>query len=140
MVPAAQLVLDVENAPGVLAQVAGILATAGVEIAGVWVFPCPRGGPFFRPADEDAWALAAAAERLAGAGINLICAYASADRIRQIAVILDEADVPRAAAALQGSAEDAARDRGGRRLLRVARPGEGEAGVGAVGGRRCDSV
>jgi hypothetical protein len=58
MAAAAQLVLDVENAPGALARVAGLLRAAGVEIAGVWAFPCPRGGPFFWPPDEGARGLA----------------------------------------------------------------------------------
>jgi hypothetical protein len=122
---AAQLVLDVENAPGALTRVASILRAAGVDIDGVWAFPCPRGGPFFRPADDGARALAEAAERLADEGINIICAYESAGGVRQLAVILHAADVARAAAALMRSADDG--PRGERRDLPFARPDAGEA-------------
>ncbi|MFB3817952.1 MAG: hypothetical protein ACE147_09845 [Candidatus Methylomirabilales bacterium] len=126
MAAPAQLVLDVENAPGALAHVASVLRAAGVEIAGLWVFPGPRAGPFFRPAEEDARELARAAERLAEAGINLICAYPAAGGVRQIAVILKAADVPGAMAALQGG-----RDGAYRRGVRLARQDGSDAGASA---------
>lgn len=97
---ATQLLLEIEEVPGAITRLAALLGQAGVEIAGVWAIPSVRSGAA-APVDEGAAALAAAASRLADAGINTICAYATADGTRQVAVILNALDAPKAAAALQ---------------------------------------
>jgi hypothetical protein len=122
-----QLVLDLENKPGALARVARVLAHAGVNIDGLCA-PEATGRAKVRllvsnlehaeaalkaagmahtrePAialvmDNRPGALAEATEKLAGAGVNIVCAYATAEGSRQVAVILSVSDMPKAARSL----------------------------------------
>ncbi|MFB3817424.1 MAG: ACT domain-containing protein [Candidatus Methylomirabilales bacterium] len=122
-----QLVLDLENQPGTLARVARALGQKGVNIEGLCA-PQTAGRGKIRllvsnleqgesalkaagivTAREEAialamenrpGALAEAAERLAEAGVNIECAYATAEGTRQVAVILTVSDRAEADAAL----------------------------------------
>lgn len=124
-----QLVLNLQSKPGVLANLAGILGKAGVNIEGVCAVETAGRGKIrllvsdparaeaalkaakIRCGREDAisvtlenrpGALAEVAEKLARAKVNIKCAYASATGGGQAGVVLTVSNVPKALAALGG--------------------------------------
>jgi len=119
--------LELENQPGALARVARVLTTAAVNIEGLCApdavgratvrvlvsnleqaerafeaagIRCARETAIALAMENRPGALVEAAEKLAEAGINITCAYATAEGVRQVAVILSVSDVPTALAAL----------------------------------------
>ncbi len=125
-----QLVLNLESKPGVLGHVCGVLGGAGINIDALWTSDTATGkgrirvlaadrekaesalkAAKFRYAREEAislslenqpGALAAAAQKLARAKVNIKCAAATSPGMGQATVILVVSNVPKALAALQG--------------------------------------
>lgn len=90
-----QLILELGDSPNALTQLTDRLHHAGVEIGAVGVVPST-----WQAGDDDAASLAEAASRWAEGGINTVCAYATVDGSRPVALILNAADAAKAAAAL----------------------------------------
>ncbi len=124
-----QLVLNLQSKPGVLANVAGVLAKAGVNIEGLCAVETAGRGKIrlltsdaakaeaafkaakIRCGHEEALSvslenrpgtLAEAAQKLAQAKVNIKCAYATTAGAGQAAVILTVSNLPKAVAALGG--------------------------------------
>jgi len=124
-----QLVLNLQSKPGVLANVAGALGKAGVNIEGVCAVETAGRGKIrlltsdaakaeaalkaakIRCGREEAisvslenrpGALAEAAQKLAQAKVNIKCAYATMGAAGPAAVILTVSNLSKAAAALGG--------------------------------------
>ena len=124
-----QLVLSIQNKPGVLASVAKILGDAGVNIEGLCAPEVPGRGKLrllvsdpakaetalreakIRASKEEAitvalenhpGAMAAAAQKLAGAKVNIRCAYATTAGPGQATAVLTVSNIPKALAALGG--------------------------------------
>jgi hypothetical protein len=122
-----QLVLNLQSKPGVLANLAGILGKAGVNIEGVCAVETAGRGKIrllvsdtaraeaalkaakVRCGREDAisvslenrpGALAEAAQKLAQAKVNIKCAYSTTAGTGQVAVVLTVSNLPKAVAAL----------------------------------------
>lgn len=122
-----QLVLTLQNKPGVLAQVCKVLGDAGVNIDALCAPESPAKGKVrlvvgdvakaeaalkaakLRPAKEEAvsitlenkpGALAEAAQKLAGAKVNIKCAYATTSGPGQAAAILTVSNATKALSAL----------------------------------------
>ncbi len=122
-----QLVLDLESKLGTLARVARVLSDKGVNIEGLCA-PQAAGRAKIRllvsnleqaesalkaagiasareagialAMENRPGALAEAAEKLAQAGVNIECAYATAEGGRQVALILTVSDTAKAVGAL----------------------------------------
>lgn len=128
---ATQLLLDLENAPGALAQLMDVLNDAGVPIAGLCTLWARRAA--FDRTPQGPAARTEAAAQLAEAGISTLCACATAEGTRPVVVMLSAADAGKARAALRRTEEqDGVGERQGRRLRLTLRE-ECEAGMG-VGG------
>lgn len=124
-----QLVMNLQSKPGVLANVAGVLSKAGVNIEGICASETAGRGKIrllvsdaakaeaalkaakIRCGREDAisvtlenrpGALAEAAQKLAQAKVNIKCAYATTTGVGQAAIVLSVSNVPKALAALGG--------------------------------------
>lgn len=124
-----QLVMNLQSKPGVLANVAGVLGKAGVNIEGICAAETAGRGKIrllvsdaakaeaalkaakIRCGREEAvtislenrpGALAEAAQKLAQAKINIKCAYATTAGAGPAAVILTVSNVPKALTALGG--------------------------------------
>lgn len=124
-----QLVLNLQSKPGVLANVAGVLAKAGVNIEGVCAaetagrgkirllvsdaakaeaalkaakIRCGREEAVSMTLENRPGALAEAADKLARAKINIKCAYATTGGAGQAAVVLTVSNVAKALTALGG--------------------------------------
>jgi hypothetical protein len=124
-----QLVLNLQSKPGVLANVAGVLGKAGVNIEGICAVETAGRGKIrlltsdaakaeaalkaakFRCGREDAisvslenrpGALAEAAQKVAQAKVNIKCVYATTGGAGPAAVVLSVSNVPKALAALGG--------------------------------------
>lgn len=125
-----QLVVTAENKPGVLAHLCAVLAQAGVNIEGVCAAPeaagkgrirlvvsdpargetalkqakvrCSREEAVTLSLENRPGALAAAAEKLAQARVNIKCAYATTAGAGQATVVLAVANVEKALKALGG--------------------------------------
>ena len=124
-----QLVMNLQSKPGVLANVAGVLSKAGVNIEGICASETAGRGKIrllvsdagkaeaalkaakIRCGREDAisvtlenrpGALAEAAQKLAQAKVNIKCAYATTTGAGQASVVLGVSNVPKALAALGG--------------------------------------
>jgi hypothetical protein len=125
-----QLVLTLESKPGVLGHVCQVLGGAGINIEGLWVSETATGkgrvrllvadaakaeaalkAAKIRSAREEAislslenqpGALAAAAQKLAQARVNIKCAHATTTGTGPATVILAVSNVQKALAALQG--------------------------------------
>ncbi len=125
-----QLVLNLESKPGVLGHVCAVLGEAGINIDALWASDTATGkgrirvlaadrekaegalkAAKLRYAREEAislslenqpGALAAAAQKLARAKVNIKSAAATCHGIGQATVILVVSNVPKALAALQG--------------------------------------
>lgn len=123
-----QLVLNLESKSGILANVCGVLAAAGINILGLWTSETSTGkgklrfvvadaakaeaalkAAKLRSGREDAiclsladrpGAMAEAAQRLAQAKINIKCAYATTTGGGQAAVVLTVSNVEKALAVL----------------------------------------
>lgn len=124
-----QLVMNLQSKPGVLANVAGVLGKAGVNIEGICAAETAGRGKIrllvsdaakaeaalkaakIRCGREEAvsvalenrpGALAEAAQKLAQAKVNIKCAYATTAGAGPAAVVLSVSNVPKALAALGG--------------------------------------
>ncbi|MBI4736418.1 MAG: amino acid-binding protein [candidate division NC10 bacterium] len=124
-----QLVMNLQSKPGVMANVAGVLSKAGVNIEGICaaetagrgkirllVSDAARGEAALKAAkircgreegisvilENRPGALAEAAQKLAQAKINIKCAYATTAGGGQAAVVLSVSNVPKALTALGG--------------------------------------
>lgn len=124
-----QLVMNLQSKPGVLANVAGVLGKAGVNIEGICAAETAGRGKIrllvsdaakaeaalkaakIRCGREEAvtislenrpGALAEAAQKLAQAKVNIKCAYATTTGAGQASVVLGVSNVPKALAALGG--------------------------------------
>jgi hypothetical protein len=124
-----QLVLNLQSKPGVLANLAGALGSAGVNIEGICaVETAGRGKIRLLASDaaraEDALkaakircgreeaisvslehrpgALAEVAQKLAKAKVNIKCVYATTSGLGHVAVVLTVSNLPKAMAALGG--------------------------------------
>lgn len=122
-----QLVMNLQSKPGVLANVAGVLGKAGVNIEGICAAETAGRGKIrllvsdaakaeaalkaakIRCGREEAvsvalenrpGALAEAAQKLAQAKVNIKCAYATTAGAGPAAVVLSVSNVPKALAAL----------------------------------------
>ncbi len=124
-----QLVMNLQSKPGVLANVAGVLGKAGVNIEGICAAEtagrgkirllvsdlgkaeaalkaakvrCGREEGVTVSLENRPGALGEAAQKLAQAKINIKCAYATTGSAGQVAVVLTVSNVPKAVAALGG--------------------------------------
>jgi len=124
-----QLVLNLQSKPGVLANVAGVLGKAGVNIDGLCAVETAGRGKIrllvsdaakaeaamkaakIRCGREEAisvslenrpGALAEAAQKLAQAKVNIKCAYATAGGAGQVTVVFTVSSLAKAVAALGG--------------------------------------
>jgi hypothetical protein len=125
-----QLVLNLESKPGVLGHVCGVLGGAGINIEALWASDTATGKGRIRvlvadatkaegalkaaklryareeaislPLENQPGALAAAAQKLARAKVNIKCAAATTLGTGQATVILTVSNVQKALAALQG--------------------------------------
>ncbi len=124
-----QLVLTIQNKPGVLASLCKVLGDAGVNIEALCAPEVPGKGKLrllvsdpakaeaalreakIRAGKEEAvtvvlenhpGAMAAAAQKLAGAKVNIKCAYATTAGPGQATAVLTVSNVPKALAALGG--------------------------------------
>jgi hypothetical protein len=129
MAKVTQLVLSIQNKPGVLANVCQVLGDAGVNIEALCAPEVPGRGRLrllvsdpakaeaalkeakLRAGKEEAitvvlenqpGAMAAAARKLAGAKVNIRCAYATTAGPGQATAVLTVSNVPKALAALGG--------------------------------------
>ena len=124
-----QLVLNLQSKPGVLANVAGVLGKAGVNIEGICAaetagrgkirllvsdpgkaeaalkaakIRCGREEAISVSLENRPGALAEAAQKLAQAKVNIKCAFATTAGPGQVAVVLTVSNVSKAGAALGG--------------------------------------
>ena len=124
-----QLVLNLQSKPGVLANVAGVLGKAGVNIEGICAVDtagrgkirlltsdaakaeaalkaakirCGREEAISVPLENRPGAVAEVAQKLAQAKVNIKCAYATTGGAAQAVVVLSVSNLPKALAALGG--------------------------------------
>lgn len=124
-----QLVLNLQSKPGVLANVAGVMGNAGVNIEGICApetagrgkirllvsdlakaeaalkateIRCGREEAVIVSMENGPGALAETAQKLAQAKINIKCAYATTVGAGQVGVVLTVSNVPKAVCALGG--------------------------------------
>jgi hypothetical protein len=124
-----QLVLNLQSKPGVLANVAGVLGKAGVNIEGICAVEtagrgkirlltsdaakaeaalkaakirCGREEAISVPLENRPGAVAEVAQKLAQAKVNIKCAYATTGGAAQAVVVLSVSNLPKALAALGG--------------------------------------
>jgi hypothetical protein len=124
-----QLVLNLQSKPGVLANVAGVLGKAGVNIEGICAVEtagrgkirlltsdaakaeaalkaakirCGREEAISVPLENRPGAVAEVAQKLAQAKVNIKCAYATTGGAAQAVVVLSASNLPKALAALGG--------------------------------------
>lgn len=124
-----QLVLNLQSKPGVLANVAGVLGRAGVNIEGICAVEtagrgkirlltsdaakaeaalkaakirCGREEAISVPLENRPGAVAEVAQKLAQAKVNIKCAYATTGGAAQAVVVLSVSNLPKALAALGG--------------------------------------
>lgn len=124
-----QLVLNLQSKPGVLADVAGVLGKAGINIEGICAVEtagrgkirlltsdaakaeaalktakirCGREEAISVPLENRPGAVAEVAQKLARAKVNIKCAYATTGGAAQAVVVLGVSNLPKALAALGG--------------------------------------
>jgi hypothetical protein len=124
-----QLVLNLQSKPGVLANVAGVLGKAGVNIEGICAVEtagrgkirlltsdaakaeaalkaakirCGREEAISVPLENRPGAVAEVAQKLAQAKVNIKCAYATTGGAAQAAVVLSVSNLTKAVAVLGG--------------------------------------
>jgi hypothetical protein len=124
-----QLVLNLQSKPGVLADVAGVLGRAGINIEGICAVEtagrgkirlltsdaakaeaalkaakirCGREEAISVPLENRPGAVAEVAQKLARAKVNIKCAYATTGGAAQAVVVLGVSNLPKALAALGG--------------------------------------
>ena len=124
-----QIVLNLQSKPGVLANVAGVLGKAGVNIEGICAVEtagrgkirlltsdaakaeaalkaakirCGREEAISVPLENRPGAVAEVAQKLAQAKVNIKCAYATTGGAAQAVVVLSVSNLPKALAALGG--------------------------------------
>ncbi len=124
-----QLVLNLQSKPGVLANVAGVLGKAGVNIEGICAVEtagrgkirlltsdaakaeaalkaakirCGREEAISVPLENRPGAVAEVAQKLAQAKVNIKCTYATTGGAAQAVVVLSVSNLPKALVALGG--------------------------------------
>jgi hypothetical protein len=124
-----QLVLNLQSKPGVLANVAGVLGKAGINIEGICAVEtagrgkirlltsdaakaeaalkaakirCGREDAISVPLENRPGAAAEVAQKLAQAKVNIKCVYATTGGAAQAVVVLSVSNLPKALAALGG--------------------------------------